>query len=187
MTDFTPIIGAPFLRLMADGSVCNAFGNPLTFRRSDNTTTTFINGKVRRVKREDILRCAAERSDISMLYPKRQKKTPPPSKRNVLRKYKELSENISLFASCIIENDEPRLLLHFVERIPCYMAHFAYLRMSADDLRDYIFDVVQELAHEIMTGDKAIVAPDRYVIKMVRTKMAQDKERLKEKRLGEYD
>lgn len=65
------------------------------------------------------------------------------------------------------------------------MAHFAYLRMSAEDLRDYIFEVVQELAHEIMTGDKAIVAPDRYVIKMVRTKMAQDKERLQQKRL--YD
>lgn len=184
MTDFTPIIGAPFLRLMADGSICNVYGKPLSFDRH-GFTTTFIGGKARRVKREDILRCAAERSDISMLYPKRQKKTPPPSKRNVLRKYKELSENISLFASCIIENNEPRLLLHFVERIPCYMAHFAYLRMSAEDLRDYIFEVVQELAHEIMTGDKAIVAPDRYVIKMVRTKMAKDKERLQQKRL--YD
>lgn len=184
MTNFTPIIGSPFLRLMADGSICNVYGKPLSFDRH-GFTTTFIGGKARRVKREDILRCAAERSDISLLYPKRQKKTPPPSKRNVLRKYKELSENISLFASCIIENDEPRLLLHFVERIPCYMAHFAYLRMSAEDLRDYIFEVVQELAHEIMTGDKAIVAPDRYVIKMVRTKMAQDKERLQQKRL--YD
>lgn len=184
MKDFDIIIGAPFLRLMADGSVCNAFGKPLTFRRSDDTTTTFINGKVRRVRREDILRCAAERLDISMLYPKRQKKTPP-SKREILRKYKLLQENISLFASCIIEDDEPRLLLHFIERIPCYMAHFAYLRMNDDDLRDYIFEAVQELAHEIMIGKKAIVAPDRYVIKMVRTKMAQDKERLQQKRL--YD
>lgn len=90
-----------------------------------------------------------------------------------------------MFASCIIEDDEPRLLLHFIERIPCYMAHFAYLRMNDDDLRDYIFEAVQELAHEIMIGKKAIVAPDRYVIKMVRTKMAQDKERLQQKRL--YD
>lgn len=65
------------------------------------------------------------------------------------------------------------------------MAHFAYLRMNDDDLRDYIFEAVQELAHEIMIGKKAIVAPDRYVIKMVRTKMSKDKDRLQQKRL--YD
>lgn len=187
MKDFKIIPGAPFLRLMPDGSICNVYGKPLSFDRH-GTTTTFIGGKARRVKREDILRCAAEKSDISLLYPKRRPKLPPPpSKRKILNRYREISANLSLFASAIIEQDESRIVNHFMNRLDGYIAHFNYLRMNEDDLRDYVMDAILYVARLIYEGSKVIAAPDNYVIMVARMKMSQDKERLRQTRLSHYD
>lgn len=185
MKDFDIIVGAPFLRLMPDGSIRNVYGKPLLFDRY-GYTTTFIGGKARRVKREDILRCAAERSDISLLYPKRRPKLPPPKQRKLLNAYREISANISLFASAIIEQDESRIVNYFMNRLDCYIAHFNYLKMNEDDLRDYVMDAILDVARLIYEGSKVIAAPDNYIIRVARTKMSQDKERLRQTRLSEY-
>lgn len=158
---------------MEDGTICNVYGKPLHFGK-DGCTTTIIAGKPCRVSRIDICRCVAEKSDISLIYPKRRKHKVAPTKRAILNRYRELSAQISLIASAIIEDDRSKLLLFLVERIPNYIAHFAYTRLSADYLYDVIFEQVESLCDSIMRGSKIVIAPDRYIIEMSRTALSKD-------------
>lgn len=167
------VIGAPFLRLMSDGEVVNAYGKPLHFRK-DGTTTTFIGGRVRRVSRADICRCVAEGIDINTLYPKHAA-SPPPSKRAILRRYGDFNKVISLCVNAIITENGDMLLLHLYERVPAYIAHFKYIAMAEDDLRDVICACIIALVGDIVNCKRTVIAPDRYIIRMVRQYLAEHK------------
>lgn len=164
----------PFYRLMPNGDIENRYGKPIKFDRGGEKTM-IVGGKVARVKKTDILRCVAERIDIRTIYPKRKsKRTPvPKTKQGILRRYNDICQNISIVTNAIITNDSSQLLLHLYKRIPYYLAHFNYLDMDKDELRDVLVDCVQELVEDVLKCERVCVAFDRYVLQMCRTKLAK--------------
>lgn len=171
---YDTIIGMPFYRLMPNGEIHNRYGKPIKFDKRGKRTM-IIGGKVEMVKKTDILRCVAQGIDIRTIYPKQKsKRTPvPKTKQGILRRYNDICSNISIVTNAIITNDASQLLLHLYKRIPCYLAHFNYLDMDKDELRDILVDCVQELVEDVLKCEKVCVAFDRYVLQMCRTKLSK--------------
>lgn len=180
MRTYKHIAGAPMLRVRDDGVVFGACGKPILFTGYGESTTMVLAGKVRRVKRADVLRCAETGENLALLAMGRNGKYKG-VKKDVLDRYNEMAGNISLFVSAMMEGDKGKVLQHLYSRIPNYVAHFHYLNVNAGELYDIIAECCVELCEDIMQGRKVVVAPDNYIIRMARTKLAKLFDKIRKK------
>lgn len=172
--DYDIVIGAPFIRLLADGTLVNRYGKIITPNKRGEITT-FVGGKIRRVKRDLILRSIAERKDIASYFVKPSKC--PPTRQKALRQYGALSRQISMISTAVMTQDRTMLIRWLYARLPCYIAHFNYLSIAPDEIRDTILNAIDRVIDLIMSNT-VIVAPDRYVIRLVRQDLSERKDQI---------
>lgn len=168
--EYKIVVGVPQLRVYDNDIVVSSNNKPLLFNGYDNSTTIYINGKIRRVKKKDIITCANNGTNL-LLFLNKNKDTRNKVPIRQIRLYDDCCEWTTSCAVGVRNNDCSPILKYLYRKLNNYVSHLSYFDINIDELQDIITDACIDIANDIVSCKRTVFAPDNYIIKTAKNRI----------------
>lgn len=169
--EYKIVVGCPNLRVYRGDIVVSTTNKPLLTNGHDESTTLNINGKIKRVKKRDIIYCANNGISLPLYLSKRTNAKYKGGNINQIRMYDDWCDWATRCAVSVRQQDVSPVLEYLYKRANNYISHLSYLDIDCDELYDIVISCSMEIANDIVIGKRTVFSPDNYIIKSAKNKV----------------